>query len=102
MSDEKQLAAIGVFASEPPRKWGEDRPIRVRSLNDWAYLVRQISYFDSGKAIDDATAREVGKMLRRAKNFPNGVDWSQHVNAVGAHDRILQIIRDELAAVVPK
>jgi hypothetical protein len=102
MSDEKQLAAIGVFASEPPKKWGDDRPIRVRSLNDWAYLVRQISYFDSGKAIDDAAAREVGKMLRRAKNFPNGGDWSQRVNALGAHDRILQIIREELAAAAPK
>lgn len=102
MSDEKQLAAIGIFAREPLKKWGEDRPIRVRSLNDWAYLVRQISFFDSGKAIDDATAREVGKMLRRAKNFPNGVDWSQQVNAVGAHERILQIIREELAAAVSK
>ena len=69
MSDEKQLAAIGVFASERPRKWGEDQTIRVRSLNDWVYLVRQISFFDSGKAIDEVTAREVGKMLRRAKNF---------------------------------
>ena len=102
MSDEKQLAAIGVFASERPRKWGEDQTIRVRSLNDWVYLVRQISFFDSGKAIDEVTAREVGKMLRRAKNFPNGVDWSQQVNAVGAHDRILQIIREELAVAVPK
>ena len=102
MSDEKQLAAIQAFTSDPPRKWGDDRPVHVRSLNDWAYLVRQISFFDSGKAIDDATAREVGKMLRRAKNFPSGVDWSQQVNAVGAHDRILEIIRDELAAAVPK
>src|SRR5436309_14490923 len=98
MADDKQLAAIGIFASEPPRKWGEDRTTRVRSLDDWAYLVRQISFFDCGKAIDDGTAREVGKMLRRVKNFPNGVDWYQQVNAVGAHDRILQIIREELAA----
>jgi hypothetical protein len=102
MADEKQLAAIGSFASEPPRKWGEDRTIRVRSLDDWVYLVRQISFFDSGKAIDDATAREVGKILRRAKNFPNGVDWSQRVNAAGAHDRILLTIREELAATVPQ
>ncbi len=100
MSDEKQLAAIRLFASDPPKKWGEDRPIHVRSVDDWAYLVRQISFFDSGKAIDDATAREVGKLLRRVKNFPNGAGWSQQVNAVGAHDRILQIIREELAAAV--
>ncbi len=98
MADEKQMAAIAHFAAEPPRKWGEASSTRVRSVQDWAYLVRQISFFDSGKAVDETIARDVGKLLRRAKNFPNGADWSKQVNAEGAHEKILQIIREELAA----
>ena len=83
MADEKQLSAIKIFGSEPPRKWGEAATTRVRSIQDWAYLVRQISYFDSGKAIDESIARDIGKVLRSAKHFPNSPDWSKQVNAEG-------------------
>ncbi len=98
MADEKQLAAIGVFGNLPPQKWGVGSSARARGLQDWAHLVRQISYFDCGKAIDEVIARQIAKTLRQAKNFPNGVDWGKQVNAEGAHQKILTLIREELAA----
>jgi hypothetical protein len=79
--------------SEPGKKHSAGKHVY-----DWTYLVRQIAYFDSGKTCDDAAASEVAKVLRKTANFPNDSDWRQRASAPGAAERILEIIRESLAA----
>ena len=98
MADEKQLNAITVFCSKPISQHGKKRKDGTH-LHDWVYLVRQIAYFDTGKTCDEATAKKVAAVLRKHKHFPNDSDWSERVNALGAHQTILKLIREQLAEI---
>ncbi len=92
MADDKQLEAIRLLCGKPFSEQSKKRSDGGHARG-WAYLVRQIAYFDSGKACTDDVATQVAKVLR--KHFPNSSDWSDRVNAPGAHLEILTIIRDE-------
>jgi hypothetical protein len=97
MDDTRQIKAISVFCSKPSREQAKGRPER-KATHDWAHLAREIAYFDCGKTCDEATAKEIAKVLRKNSNFPNGSDWDERVSAPGAQERILELIRNCLAA----
>ncbi len=96
MDNTRQLKVLTAFCSKPSAESDKTRTGAV--VHDWTYLIRQIAYFDDGKPCDDAVAKEVSKVLRKSANFPNDSDWRKRVNAPGASERILEIIRDGLAA----
>jgi hypothetical protein len=96
MDNAKQMNAVAVLCTKPPKVYGKIQAEGERT-HDWAYLARQIAYFDSGKACDERIAKEIAKVLRKKSNFPNGPDWDERVNAPGAHESILEIVRTELA-----
>jgi hypothetical protein len=96
MDNAKQMKAIVAFCSKPQKEHGKMR-MDGEHDHDYAYLVRQIAFFDSGKTCDDATAKGIAKVLRKKSSFPNGPDWDEIVNAPGAHERMLEVIRAELA-----
>ena len=73
------MKVVNSFCIKPYSEPGKKRS-SAEHVYDWTYLVRQISYFDSGKACDDAAATEVAKVLRKACNFPNDSDWKTRVN----------------------
>lgn len=89
-TDEKQMKAIQLFCT---RSTGENRP---SGPNDqaWVGLIRDISYFDFGKAMDEKRALVIAKVVRR--EFRNGGNWSQRLKGPGAHENILRVIREEL------
>lgn len=91
------MKVVTSFCIKPYSEPGKKRS-SAEHVYDWTYLVRQIAYFDSGKTCDDAAASEVAKILRKAGNFPNDSDWKTRVSAPGAPERILEIIREGLAA----
>jgi hypothetical protein len=98
LDNTRQMKVVTSFCVNPYSEPGKKRSTGDR-VHDWTYLVRQIAYFDSGKTCDDAAASEVAKVLRKSGNFPNDADWKQRVSAPGAPERILEIIREGLAAV---
>jgi hypothetical protein len=96
MSDEKQINAIRLFCTRPAKEAGKSRTV-VRFHQEWTYLVNQIHYFDSGKALlekDASILKDVAKAA--AKKFPNDSSWEKTVSAPGAHEEILAIIREGL------
>jgi hypothetical protein len=97
LDNTRQMKLVTAFCNMPYSEPGKKRS-GGEHVHDWTYLVRQIAYFDSGKTCDDAAAKEVSKVLRKSSNFPNDSDWNQRVNALGAPERILEIIRNGLAA----
>jgi hypothetical protein len=97
LDNTRQLKVLTAFCIKPYSEPGKKRSAK-KHVHDWTYLVRQIAYFDSGKACDDAAAKEVEKVLRKTSNFPDDSDWNQRVNTPGAPERILEIIRNGLAA----
>jgi hypothetical protein len=97
LDNTRQMKVVTSFCIKPYSEPGKKRS-SAEHVYDWTYLVRQIAYFDSGKTCDDAAASEVAKILRKAGNFPNDSDWKTRVSAPGAPERILEIIREGLAA----
>jgi hypothetical protein len=97
LDNTRQLKVLTAFCSKPAVPQDKTRSGAV--VHDWTYLIRQIAYFDHGKPCDDAAAKEISKVLRKSANFPNDSDWRKRVNAPGAAERILEIIRDGLAVV---
>jgi hypothetical protein len=97
LDNTRQMKVVTAFCIKPYSAPGKKRPAG-ENAHDWTYLVQQIAYFDTGKTCDDATALEVAKVLRKSSNFPNDAEWNQRVNAPGAPERILEIIRESLAA----
>jgi hypothetical protein len=91
------MKVVTAFCNTPYSELGKKRS-GGGHVHDWTYLVRQIAYFDNGKTCDDAAAKEVEKVLRKTSNFPNDSGWNQRVNTPGAPERILEIIRNGLAA----
>jgi hypothetical protein len=90
MADEKQMSAVRFFCRKKASSKGSP---------DWSDLVQQVSYFDFGhiqKA--EAIIQAVARLVR--KEFPNGEQWDKFVNAPGAHEKILTIIRNGLAALL--
>jgi hypothetical protein len=96
MDNTKQMKAIVAFCRKP-QKVHRKMHINREPGHDYAFLARQIAYFDGGKTCDDPTAKAIAAVLRKKSNFPNGLHWDDNVNAPGAHERILEIIRAELA-----
>ena len=92
MSDEKQMSAVRFFCRKTVSNKG-------RTIHDWSDLVQQVSYFDFGHIQkDELLTQTVAKQVRR--EFPNGEKWDKLVNATGAHENILSIIRGGLAALL--
>lgn len=97
MADEKQMNAIRFFCVKPYSGHDSKRS-KGRDYHDWSDLVQQISYFDFGHVQTDvAMVETVARLVR--KEFPNGPDWDRAVKALGAHEKILSIIRGSLASV---
>jgi hypothetical protein len=98
MADEKQMNAIRFFCKHPYSDHGVKRaPAKGSYYHDWSDLVQQISYFDCGHTQkDEATIKAVARLC--AKEFPSDENWTQITDAPGAHERILSIIRNGLAA----
>jgi hypothetical protein len=96
LDNTRQLKVLTAFCTKPGADQDKSRSGNV--VHDWTYLIRQIAYFDHGKPCDDAVAKEVSKVLRKSSNFPNDSDWRKRVNAPGATERILEIIREGIAA----
>jgi hypothetical protein len=93
VADEKQKIEIRNFCLKPYEKHGPKKAGRYK--HDWADLVQGISFFDSGrKQRDDAFVDAIAARVR--DEFPNRADWNKRVNAPGAHERILTIIREGL------
>ncbi len=98
MADEKQMTAIRRFCAKPIADHGARRAGVYG--HDWSTLVNDICYFDYGRAQKEPTVLlAVGQLVRT--EFPNASDWNRRVNAEGAHDRILAIIREGLKAHLP-
>ena len=92
MADEKQLSAVRFFCRITATRKGN-------LIHDWSDLVQQVSYFDFGHIQKDGMIiQTVAKQVRRG--FPNGDKWGTIVNALGAHENILSIIRSGLAALL--
>jgi hypothetical protein len=95
MADEKHINAVRFFCMRPFSDSGSKRS-KGPNHHDWSDLVQQISYFDFGHIQKDAAiVQTVDRLVR--KEFPNGSEWDKHVNATGAQERILSIIRNGLA-----
>ena len=107
MSEEKPMNAVKQFCAKRFALHGSKRASgKGRFDHDWSDLVDQISYFDYGhKQKDEAKIQAIGRRVRA--EFPNppsaarGSEWDQAVNAPGAHERILTIIRNGLAEIEP-
>jgi hypothetical protein len=105
MSDEKPMKAIKLFCAKPFSQHGSKRnSSKGRFEHDWSDLVDQVSYFDYGHTQkDEAKIQAIGRLVR--SEFPNpkskleSPEWSAIVNAPGAHERILEIIRKGLVAI---
>ena len=90
MADEKQMSAVRFFCRNKPSSKGN---------HNWGELVQQVSYFDFGHIQkDEAIIQAVARLVR--KDFPNGEKWDKIVNAPGAHEKILAIIRSGLTALL--
>jgi hypothetical protein len=107
MSDDKPMNAVKLFCAKRFAMHGSKRASsKGRYDHDWSDLVDQVSYFDFGhKQKDEAKIQAIGRHVRA--EFPNppsiarGSEWDQAVNAPGAHERILAIIRNGLAEIEP-
>jgi hypothetical protein len=92
MADEKQMSAVRFFCRKTASNKG-------RTIHDWSDLVQQVSYFDYGHIQkDEPLIQTVAKQVRR--EYPNAEKWDKIVNAPGAHENILSIIRSGLAALL--
>jgi hypothetical protein len=97
MADEKQMNAIRFFCRTSYLDYGVERASKSGSNHNWSDLVQQISYFDFGHIQkDEAMIKAVARLC--VKEFPDGKDWLKITNAPGAHEKILSIIRNGLAA----
>ena len=95
MADEKQMNAVRFFCKRPSSDSGAKKS-KGPNYHNWSDLVQQISYFDFGHIQKDAAiVQTVDRLVR--KEFPNDPGWDKHVNATGAQERILSIIRSGLA-----
>jgi hypothetical protein len=86
---EPQITAVRLFCGVPYSNHGN----RVDGLyrHDWANLARDVSELESGAKCSMDRAKEIARAIRA--EFPNAQGWNRRVNAAGAHDRILEIIR---------
>jgi hypothetical protein len=92
MADEKQMSAVRFFCRKTVSS-------KAKINHDWSELVQQVSYFDFGHIQKDtALVQSVARLVR--KGFPNGDNWHKIVNATGAHETILTVIRSGLAALL--
>src|ERR1700690_458463 len=101
MADEKQMNAIRFFCRKPSSDRGSKQSSeKGRDYHDWGDLIQQISYFDFGHILKDETL--IQSAVRRVrKEFPNGQEWNEIVNAPGSHEKILTTIRSGLADLLP-
>src|SRR5271167_2813438 len=101
MADEKQMNAILFFCRKPYSDHGlKQLSKKGRDYHDWSDSIQQISYFDFGHILKDETlVQSAAKLVQ--KEFPNGKEWNEIVNAPGSHEKILTTIRSGLAALLP-
>ena len=96
----KALNAVKLFCSKAYGEHGKKRTSGEQKgwfEHDWGDLVQTISYIDYGHIQEIPTAATEGASVR--KEYLNNPDWNTNVNRDGVHEKILTIIRVDLAIV---
>ena len=98
MADEKQMSAIRFFCRTSYLDHGVQRASKSGSVN-----MTGATWSSRFLTSTSATSRRTRQRLKPSlafvlKEFPNGEDWMKITNAPGAHEKILSIIRNGLAA----